>query len=417
MTNPNDSFSEWADLIENLLSETESIGIGVFGIDQTILYANKPMAFFFDIDSDTGRANNYFINPQFTTLLRETQDLVFNGLLTIGNYSNISYFLNAKIFRKESSLLVFAEVDVKSLFENNKNLSKLNQEVNNLQRELIKEKRNLELALNQLKETQQLLIHSEKMNAMGKLVAGVAHEVNNPIAFVYSNLYSLENYSQEVFDTIKEIEAAVEKGGSNETLERVSRIKTECDLEYLKQEISDMIQESKEGVERVRSIVDDLRRFSRLDESDVKHIDLTENIKSTLSIIKSEVTRKKIDLKFEYPGQIFVDCFPGQLNQAILNVLINAVDAVEDGGIIGISAFENNDNVVIGIEDNGCGIPNEIRSRIFDPFFTTKPVGSGTGLGLSITYKIIHDLHKGDIQVESSEQGGTKFMITIPRKI
>ena len=98
-------------------------------------------------------------------------------------------------------------------------------------------------------------------------------------------------------------------------------------------------------------------------------------------------------------------------------MLINAVDAVEDGGIIGISAFENNDNVVIGIEDNGCGIPNEIRSRIFDPFFTTKPVGSGTGLGLSITYKIIHDLHKGDIQVESSEQGGTKFMITIPRKI
>lgn len=138
MINPNDSFSEWADLIENLLSETESIGIGVFGIDQTILYANKPMAFFFDIDSDTGRANNYFINPQFTTLLRETQDLVFNGLLTIGNYSNISYVLNAKIFRKESSLLVFAEVDVKSLFENNKNLSKLNQEVNNLQRELIK---------------------------------------------------------------------------------------------------------------------------------------------------------------------------------------------------------------------------------------------------------------------------------------
>lgn len=414
----NNLISGWADLICGLLHQASSVAIGLFNTNGQLLDANPALCYFLDTDRSALKPKNLFINPEFSFFLSgKNEGLVFNGLMTVGNYADASYTLHTKVFKQSDRILVFAEADVLDLFEENKKMSILNQEVNNLQRQLIKEKKDLQATLAELKETQQLLIHSEKMNAMGKLVAGVAHELNNPIAFVYSNLFSLDKYVAEVFDAIRQIEQQVESADNQKLSEIVALIRKKNDLDYLEEDISDMTKESKVGVERVKTIVEDLRRFSRLDESDIKQVDLIENIRSTISIVRAEISKKNINFQFTSPEWVTIECFPGQLNQAILNVLINAIQAAEEGGLVGISVIEDVNNVVIEIKDNGVGIPDEIKSRIFEPFFTTKPIGSGTGLGLSITYRIIHDLHQGTIEVESTLKQGTKFKLSIPKKI
>jgi signal transduction histidine kinase len=408
--------AEWGDLIGDLVQKGQSAAIGIFNLDGQLLFANPSMCFFLDVNSKYEAAKNLFINPVFSSFSDVKENgLVFEGLMTIGNYTDISFGLIAKVFKETDQIMVFAEVDVPNLFKENNQLSHLNQQVNNLQRQLIKEKKTLQFTLAELKETQQMLIHSEKMNAMGQLVAGVAHELNNPIAFVYSNLFSIEKYVGEVFQSYHEVEGLIDLESSPDLKIRVAKIRQENELDFLSEDISDMVKESKIGIERVKTIVEDLRRFSRLDESAVKTIDLIENIKSTISISRSELTRKSINLEFIAPDHLLVGCYPGQLNQAILNVLINAIYAVDSGGKIVLSVEEDDPNILISIKDNGCGILEEIRDRIFDPFFTTKPVGSGTGLGLSITYKIVSDLHKGSIEVTSGPEMGTIFKLIIPR--
>ena len=414
----NNHISDWAGLICDLSQQGQSVAIGIFNTEGRLLEANPAMCYFLDADRSELKPKNTFINPIFLKFCAENSSgIVFEGLMTIGNYNDVSYVLNAKVFRKNDHILIYAEADVAHLFEENNKMSLLNQEVNNLQRQLIKEKKNLQATLAELKETQQLLIHSEKMNAMGKLVAGVAHELNNPIAFVYSNLFSLEKYVAEVFDAIRKIENAAELNGNQELIDTIKQLREKNDLDYLEEDISDMTKESKVGIERVKTIVEDLRRFSRLDESDIKQVDLIENIRSTESIVRAEIAKKNIQYQYIGPSQLHLECYPGQLNQAILNILINAIDAVQPGGHISLFVTNETDKINIEVTDNGQGIQEEIKNRIFEPFFTTKPVGSGTGLGLSITYKIIHDLHKGTIEVDSTLQQGTKIKLSIPKKI
>lgn len=408
---------EWANLICALAKSGKSVAIGVFSPEGRMLGANPAMCYFLDTDIALYHPKNQFINPEFLSFQEhESDNLIFEGLMTIGNSFDVSYALNAKVFRKDKQILIYAEADVPTLFDDNKKMSVLNQEVNNLQRQLIKEKLNLQKALAELKETQQMLVHSEKMNAMGKLVAGVAHELNNPISFVYSNIFSLENYITEVFQSYREVEDLVIKNGDNELIEAVAIIRKKNDLDFLHGDILDMVKESKIGIERVKTIVEDLRKFSRLDESEIKLVDLNDNIHSTITIVRSEITRKNINFSQSVEGNFRVECFPGQLNQALLNVLLNAVDAVDKGGNISLTVTGDDQNFRIAIKDDGYGIPAGYLHRIFDPFFTTKPVGSGTGLGLSITYKIIHDLHHGSIEVESEPGKGTSFKLIIPKK-
>lgn len=414
----NNLIHEWADLICELSHQASSVAIGIFNTNGQLLDANQAMRYFWDIEIDGLKPKNQFVNPGFSTFMNSGSDkMVFEGLMTIGNFNDISYVLNAKVFRRNDLILVYAEADVPLLFDENNKMSALNQEVNNLQRQLIKEKKNLQATLAELKETQQMLIHSEKMNAMGKLVAGVAHELNNPIAFVYSNLFSLEKYIDQVFQSYVEVEELISKETSLELNQSIAEIREKNDMDYLSEDIVEIVKESKVGIERVKAIVEDLRRFSRLDESEIKQIDLIESIKSTVSMIRSELSRKNINFTLESPDLLEVECYPGQLNQAILNVLINAVYAVEIDGEITLTVNGQGENICIVIEDNGCGIPKEIADRIFDPFFTTKPVGSGTGLGLSITYKIIHDLHRGSIEVKSEMDNKTIITLSIPKKI
>ena len=410
-------FSDWNDLIGSLWQKGLSVAVGIFTIDGLLLAANPALCFYLDADPADLIPKNNFVNPTFSVFNQKQEgELVFEGLMTLGNYQDVSYVLQAKVFRRENNILVYAEVDAPSMFEDNNKMSLLNQEVNNLQRQLIKEKKTLQDTLQELKETQQLLIHSEKMNAMGKLVAGVAHELNNPISFVYSNLFSLEKDIADVFEAYSEIETLINDGDQSSLKDAITSIRNKNDLDYLREDITDMTKESKIGIERVKTIVEDLRTFSRLDESEIKQVNLFENIRSTLTIIRPELSKKEILFVQSVPD-IQLECYPGQLNQAMMNVLINAIQAVEVGGNICLTVEEKGDLIEISVKDDGCGIPDDLKSRIFDPFFTTKPVGSGTGLGLSITYKIVHDLHHGSIEVISEPGNGSTFVLSIPKKV
>jgi two-component system NtrC family sensor kinase len=411
------TIQDWDDLIGEFLVKSRSMAAGIFDLSGQLLDANQAMCYFLNTDLIVKQAKNSFVNPEFTDFVKNTSSgLVFEGLLTVGDFEAISYSLEAKVFRRNDAILVFAEADVRQLFFENKQMSLLNQEVNNLQRQLIREKSNLQNALKELKETEQMLVHSEKMNAMGKLVAGVAHEINNPIAFVYSNVFSLEKYISELVQSYVELEELVKTRSDQEIVRMVNEIRKKYDLDFLIDDIADMTIQSKTGLERVKTIIEDLRKFSRLDEAEMKEIDLIDNISSTVGIAGLEFSKRNIRLKLETPEKLMIECFPGQLNQALLNVIVNAAQAIEADGNITISVREDLANVQIKIADDGCGIPENIRSKIFDPFFTSKPVGSGTGLGLSITYKIITELHQGSIEVDSAVGQGSTFILSIPKK-
>ena len=411
------SISDWKDIIPDLLLKGSSVAIGVFDLNGILLDANQAMCYFLDTDKAENNPKNSFVNPEFFSFVNNiVEGKVFEGLMTIGNREAINYSLVAAVFRRGDNIMVFAEADVPNLFIANDRMSLLNQQVNNLQRLLIKEKKTLQETLSELKDTQLMLVHSEKMNAMGQLVAGVAHEVNNPIAFVYSNLFSFEKYISEFVQAYKQLEELIVTNCNQELVNLAHEIREKNDLDYLIDDISDMTKQSKVGVQRVKTIVEDLRKFSRLDESSIKNIDLIGNISSTVAIAGLEFSKRNIQYKLIAPEQLIVECYPGQLNQALLNIVLNAAQAIESKGNITISVKEDKTNALITVADNGCGIPENIKNKIFDPFFTTKPVGSGTGLGLSITYKIITELHKGIIEVDSMVGHGTSFTITIPKK-
>lgn len=411
------TIQEWDDLIGEFLAKSRSVALGVFDLSGQLLDANEAMCYFLNADLIAKQAKNSFVNPQFADFTTATSSgIIFQGLLTVGDFEATSYSLEAKVFRRNDTILVIAEADVPQLFFENKKMSLLNQEVNNLQRQLIREKLNLQNTLKELKETQMMLVQSEKMNAMGKLVAGVAHEVNNPIAFVYSNVFSLEKYISELVQSYVELEDLVEISTDQKISGMAKEIRKKYDLDFLVDDISDMTIQSKTGLERVKTIIEDLRKFSRLDEAKMKEIDLIDNIASTISIAGLELSKRNIRLKIESPEKLMVECYPGQLNQALLNVIINAAQAIEINGNITLSVSEIDSAVQIQVADDGCGIQENIKSKIFDPFFTTKPVGSGTGLGLSITYKIITELHQGSIEVDSAVGQGSTFKLSIPKK-
>lgn len=406
------NLTKWTENLMLAFSATNSFGIAVFSDSAELLFANAAMnKLCGDFDSSC------LIHPTFKELLliESKNDLLFSGYLTIGKMNAVNTSIEAMVFRNNNQILITGGFDVANLIEQNKTMHFLNQKVTNLQRQVMQEKTELESTMKKLKETQQMLIHSEKMNAMGKLVAGVAHELNNPIAFVYSNLFSLDTYFIDYMNSFQELEAEIRNGIHDNLVSLIDEIKKKYELDYLNEDILDILKETKTGIERVKKIVEDLRKFSRLDESEIKNVDLVENIHSTISIVKSELEGKNIHFIFDSPDKLFFECFPGQLNQAILNLLINAIQAVENHGTINLSLKENPESVFLSVEDNGIGIPQDIKDKIFDPFFTTKPVGLGTGLGLSITYKIITDLHGGLIEVESNERNGAEFIISLPK--
>ncbi|QIZ73631.1 response regulator [Oxynema aestuarii AP17] len=286
-----------------------------------------------------------------------------------------------------------------------------------LERRVEERTRELTETLAHLQETQSQLIQSEKMSSLGQLVAGIAHEVNNPISFIAGNIEHTSEYVQNLLELIELYERHYP-----EPSQEIRDFQQEIDLSFVREDLEKIVDSMKMGTDRIREIVLNLRTFSRLDESDMKFVDIHEGIESTLLILQHRLKDSSIEIVKNYGDLPLVECYAGQLNQVFMNLLANAIDAVnsieEEGRSpqieIETSLNETDDRVSIRISDNGVGIPEEVKNRIFDPFFTTKPVGEGTGLGLSIGYQIVTDKHQGAIECESSPESGTEFTITIP---
>ncbi|MCL4457058.1 MAG: ATP-binding protein [Nitrospirae bacterium] len=285
----------------------------------------------------------------------------------------------------------------------------------------------LEQSYNDLKAVQSQILQQEKMASIGQLAAGVAHEINNPVGFIMSNLGSLHKYIDKLSEFIKIQTEAIEElscnppisplekggeGGFDNIIDKIKESQNALKIDYIMQDIGSLIKESLEGAERVKKIVQDLKSFSHVDESEHNSIDINAGIESTINIVWNEL-KYKATVKKEYGDIPPTKCNAGQLNQVFMNILVNAAHAIEKQGEITIKTWHENNDIFVSISDTGHGIPADKINRIFEPFFTTKEVGKGTGLGLSIAYDIVKK-HNGDIMVESEVGRGTTFTVKIP---
>ncbi|NER37681.1 MAG: PAS domain S-box protein [Oscillatoria sp. SIO1A7] len=307
----------------------------------------------------------------------------------------------------------------------------------------------LQVALQTLQETQSQLIQTEKMSSLGQMLAGVTHEINNPINFIYGNINHASQYMEDLLDLLH----LYQKHYPNPVAE--VELETEAiDLEFIEEDLPKLLFSMKLGTDRIRQIVLSLRNFSRLDEAEMKKVDIHQGIDSTLEILQSRLKGKggaaDIEIVKEYGQLSRIECYASQLNQVFMNILANAIDALEEsivsgqwvssgsalekGELLGdrglgsspetateaamirIRTFCDGEYATVRIADNGAGMKEEVRQRVFDPFFTTKTVGKGTGLGLSISYQIVVDKHGGQLQCYSVPGLGTEFVIEIPMK-
>ncbi|WP_204102365.1 MULTISPECIES: ATP-binding protein [Spirulina sp. CCY15215] len=270
-------------------------------------------------------------------------------------------------------------------------------------------------------ENQQMtaeLVQQEKMSSLGQLVAGIAHEINNPVNFIYGNLAYVRNYAEDLLKCIDLYQQEYPNPTS-----KIKEQQYEIDLEFLEADLPKLIDSMEVGADRIREIVVSLRNFSRLDESDKKRVNIHQGIESTLTILENRLylpaTQETIEVRRNYGELPLVECYAGQLNQAFLNIISNAIDTLQESEkelkYIKIeTSVKNSTYIYIKIADNGMGINEETQHRIFEPFFTTKPVGQGTGLGLSVSYKIIVERHQGKLKCHSTLGEGTEFIIEIP---
>jgi len=270
--------------------------------------------------------------------------------------------------------------------------------------------------INKLQDAHAQLLQSEKMASIGQLAAGVAHEINNPVGYINSNMGSLRQYVADLFsllDGYKKLEALVPE--EHPVRQELQNLEQELDLEFLKEDIESLLEESNEGIHRVKQIVDNLKDFSRLDSTEWHWADLESGLDSTLNIVHNEI-KYKADVVKKYADIPQIECIGSQLNQVFMNLLVNGAHAIEERGTITIcTGTEGDDWVWVEIADTGKGIEPEALSRIFDPFYTTKPIGKGTGLGLSLSYSII-ERHGGMITVESEVGKGSCFRVRLPIK-
>lgn len=280
--------------------------------------------------------------------------------------------------------------------------------------ELIQTSEQQQQLISQLKTTQQQLLQSEKLAAIGQLSAGVAHEINNPVGFISSNINSLKDHIDQLTEMFKQIkQQTADSPSSSNFLQIIATAEDKFDFDYLRTDLLDIIVETREGADRIHKIVSDLQGFARASEGGWEKTDLTAEIDSTLNLVRNEL-KYHCTIDKHYGEIPIVECLRLELNQVIMNLLINASQAIEDQGVISIRTFADSDNVWIEITDNGKGIAPEILPNIFDPFFTTKAVGKGTGLGLSVSYGII-EKHAGTLDAESTPGVGTTFRVSIPR--
>lgn len=282
------------------------------------------------------------------------------------------------------------------------------------ERELQRRHAELQQAYVRIAGAQEQLLQSEKMASIGQLAAGVAHEINNPIGYVHSNLGTLQEYLRNLISLLDAYDRALRGDGDREEArEELDELRARYDLDFVTQDLPELLAESREGIERVRKIVQDLKDFSYAGRGEAwSRVDVHKGLDSTLNIVWNEI-KYKARLEKQYGELPEIECLPSELNQVFMNILVNAGQAIPEQGRISLRTGIDGDEVWIEIADTGPGIPEADLPRIFDPFFTTKEVGSGTGLGLSISYGIVAK-HHGRIEVDSQVGEGTTFRIVLP---
>lgn len=359
------------------------------------------------------------VNQPLQQLLKATQKLAkgrFNVTLDIDRVDEVGNLSRSFIHMAQ---------DLQTSF------TQLNLQNETLESQVADRTQELTTALSNLKLTQGQLVQSEKMSGLGQMVAGIAHEINNPVSFIHGNLSPATQY---IKDLLHHLHLYQQKAKQN----KIDDHAEEIDLEFLEIDLPKLLNSMNIGTDRIREIILSLRNFSRLDEAELKTVDLHEGINSTLLILnhRFKQSNSEIILKKDYGAIKTINCYPSQLNQVIMNLLANSIDALETytnecldqthhqrlqdksaalwKPTISITTISHSESVEIIIHDNGPGIPEEIRDRIFDPFFTTKVIGKGTGLGLSISHSIIVERHQGSINCESNPVDGTTFRIKLP---
>lgn len=372
-----------------------------------------------------------FLASVIVFVLRNFNVLPYNNFtyyaLQIGSALEVillSFALADKIntFRKEkeeSQAQAFLALQENARIVSEQNVM-LETKVNERTIELRASNDELNKTLKDLKEAEMQLVESEKMASLGQLTAGIAHEINNPINFVTSNVKPLQRDIDMILDILDKVEELTYSDiAQDEKKKKIDAVKQEYDFEYLKTEIGYLLKGINEGSSRTAEIVKGLRIFSRLDEDDLKKADINEGLDST-TIIVNNLLDNKIEIIKDYDSLPLVDCYPGKLNQVFLNIITNGIHALKSkfndqkGGVVTIKTRRiNDDKILISIKDNGTGMTEQTKKKLFEPFFTTKDVGEGTGLGLSIAYNTIKK-HNGTINVESEIGEGTEFLIEIP---
>lgn len=401
-------------LTTSILITTSTLGVAVFSLS----FINKLLLL---------HTNNIY--SQLAAFQDSLQKLVLMYLL-FGLVA--SYFLTKMIINPLLELIKGTEELAEGNFEhrlkrtNYFEINKLTDTFNNMAENLqslyseldtkVKERTNeLEKTNEELKNTQAMMVHSEKMRSLGQLVSGITHEINNPVNFIHGNLVHLRNYTNALLEVITLYEDC-ESELSEEKKLKLKDLKESIELNFIIEDLPQLIKSCQEGTERTKNIILDLKNFSRLDEQIINNIDLKKEIDTTLNILQNKV-KNGVEIIKEYDSEIVsIEGYGGQLNQVFMNILDNACYALKGKGTIYIRLQKKDKDVIIEFEDNGCGMSKEQAAKIFDPFFTTKPVGEGTGLGMSISYKVIQK-HNGTISVESTEGKGTIFRIQLPIKM
>lgn len=351
------------------------------------------------------------------------------GVLPYNLFTNSSLLIGSAL---EVALLSFALANKINLLtrENQENQRKVlealkeNERIVREQNVVLEQKvteRTAELnsALTNLKNAQTKLVDAEKMSSLGQLTAGIAHEINNPVNFITSNIKPLHRDINDIMELVKMYEEIAEPEKLEDKLKEIANFKKEIDFDFLKEEINLLVRTIDDGAQRTSEIVKGLRNFSRVDEQDLKRGDIHVGIDSTLMLLRNKLDN--INVIKNYGDIPEIDCYMGKLNQVFMNIIGNAIHAIKANrnvnpkGVLTVTTANAGDNITISIRDNGTGMDEATRNKIFEPFFTTKEVGQGTGLGLSIVFSIIHESHNGKIEVNSVKGEGSEFIITLPK--